>query len=227
MNPIFAPTLMCLDYLDVKNQINTLNKYCDMYHADIMDGHFAKNITFSADFVRAIHSIAKLPLDVHLMVEKPNDFVDIFAEVGIEYITLHAETIQTYSNRIIRKIKDLGCKVGVAVCPATPLSAVEWYLSDIDILTIMTVEVGYAGQKFIPQMVGKVEQAKRLKEEKGYHYIIQCDGAIGKDNYKSLFDAGAQAFVMGTSGLFKPGITLDEACKKMKREFSQATGVPL
>jgi D-allulose-6-phosphate 3-epimerase len=225
MKPIFSPSLMCINLLDIENQIDILNQHCMMHHVDVMDGHFAKNITLSADFVRAIRPIAKLPIDAHLMVTTPNDFINDFADAGANYISLQAETIQTDAYRTLRKIKDLGCKFGIVVCPATPLSLVEWYLDEVDILTIMTVDVGYAGQKFIPQMVRKVAQARQIMEEKGYHYIIQCDGAIGKDTYKLLYDAGARAFVMGTSGLFKPGLELNEACHLMKKEFSQATGV--
>lgn len=225
--PMFSPSLMCLDFLDIKNQIEILNKCCDMYHADIMDGHFAKNITLSVDIIKAIMKVATLPFDVHLMVETPNDYIDPLADIGVGTISLHAETIQKDSYRIIRRIKDLGCKFGVVVCPATPLSLVRWYLDQVDILTIMTVEVGYAGQKFIPQMIDKIAEANELLSEKDYHYIIQVDGAIGKATYKPLYDAGTRLFVMGTSGLFKQGIELSKACQIMKDEFTQATGVPL
>lgn len=225
--PIFSPSLMCLDFLQVRDQIEILNKHCDMLHADIMDGHFAKNITFSVDFIAAIKSVAKLPIEAHLMVTTPNNYIDALAEVGVDIISLHAETIQNESYRIIRKIKDLGCKVGVVLCPATPLEEIKWYIDQVDFLTIMTVEVGYAGQKFIPRMVDKIAEARNLIVKNDYSYIIQCDGAIGKETYKPLYDAGARAFVLGTSGLFKPEIELNEACRIMKKEFSKETGVGL
>jgi len=227
IKPLFSPSLMCLDYLDIKNQIGILNQCCDLLHADIMDGHFAKNITLSFDLIRAIKSISELPIDAHLMVTNPNDFIDQLFDIGVDTISLHAETIQKDSYRIIRKIKDHGCKFGVVICPATPLSLVKWYLDQVDLLTIMTVEIGYAGQKFIPQMLGKIAEAKDLLLENDYHYIIQIDGAIGRQVYKPLFDNGARAFVMGTSGLFKPGVELSEACQLMKKEFSDETGVIL
>jgi len=225
--PLFSPSLMCLDFLEIRNQIKILNKHCDMLHADMMDGHFAKNITLSVDLIKAILSVAEIPVEAHLMVTSPNDYIDSLAEAGVETISLQAETIQRESYRIIRRIKDLGCKVGIVLCPATPLSMADWYLDQIDILTIMTVEVGYAGQKFIPRMIDKVAEADQLKVEKGYHYIIQVDGAIGKNNYKALYDAGTRAFVLGTSGLFKPGIELSKGCELMKEEFAEATGVSL
>lgn len=225
--PLFSPSLMCLDFLEIGNQIEVLNKHCDMLHADIMDGHFAKNITLSVDLIRAIQSVAEIPLEAHLMVTDPDDYIDALAKIGVDTISLHAETIQTYSYRIIRKIKDLGCKVGIVLCPATPLSLADWYLDQIDIMTIMTVEVGYAGQKFIPRMIDKIAEASKLREEKGYHYLIQVDGAIGPKNYKVLYEAGVRAFVLGTSGLFRPGVDLGESCLNMKKEFTEATGVTL
>ena len=225
--PLFSPSLMCLDFLEIGNQIEILNRHCDMLHADIMDGHFAKNITLSVDLVKAIKSVATIPVEAHLMVTSPNDYIDALAEAGVETISLHAETIQRESYRIIRGIKDLGIKVGIVLCPATPLSMADWYLDQIDILTIMTVEVGYAGQKFIPRMFEKIAEARDLCLERNYHYVIQVDGAIGKKNYQPLYEAGARAFVVGTSGLFKPGIELEEACKLMKVEFTEVTEVAL
>lgn len=225
--PLFSPSLMCLDFLDVRNQIEILNNCCDMYHADIMDGHFAKNITLSVDIIKAIMRVATLPFDVHLMVTNPNDYIEPLADLGVDTISLHAETIQRDSYRVIRRIKDLGCKFGVVVCPATPLSMIRWYLDQVDILTIMTVEVGYAGQKFIPQMIAKIAEADQLLKENDHHYTIQVDGAIGKDKYKPLYDAGTRLFVMGTSGLFKKDLELSQACRIMKEEFSEATGVQL
>lgn len=225
--PLFSPSLMCLDFLEIRNQIEVLNKHCDMLHADIMDGHFAKNITLSVDLIKAIQSVAEIPLEAHLMVTDPDDYIDALAKIGVDTISLHAETIQTYSYRIIRKIKALGCKVGIVLCPATQLSLADWYLDQIDIMTIMTVEVGYAGQKFIPRMVDKIAQAAQLREEKGYHYTIQVDGAIGPKNYKQLYEAGARAYVLGTSGLFRPEMDLEDSCLTMKKEFTEITGVTL
>jgi D-allulose-6-phosphate 3-epimerase len=225
--PLFSPSLMCLDFLEIRKQIEILNQHCDMLHADIMDGHFARNITLSVDLIKAILRVAEIPVEAHLMVTSPNDYIEALAAAGVSTISLQAETIQRESYRIIRRIKDLGCKVGIVLCPATPLSMADWYLDQVDILTIMTVEVGFAGQKFIPRMIEKIAEAKQLRDEKDYHYIIQVDGAIGKANYKALYEAGTRAFVLGTSGLFKPNIELSKGCELMKEEFTEATGVAL
>jgi len=227
MKPIFSPSLMCLNYIDIKNQLNILNQYCDMFHVDVMDGHFAKNFALSPDFVRSIRDYCKHPLEIHLMIENPSEYIDDFVKAGADFISVQSETIQTNAFRILRRIKDLGCKTGVVLCPATPLESVEYFLDQIDLLTIMTVDVGYAGQTFIPEMLEKIRRAEKLKKKNGFSYVIQCDGAIGKETYKSLYQSGARAFVMGTTGLFKPHIGLDKACQIMKDEFMEATGVSL
>lgn len=225
IQPIFSPSLMCLDFLEIRDQVKILNRYCDMLHADIMDGHFVKNISLSVDIIKAIQSIAELPIETHLMVTDPNNYIEALAKIGVDTISLHAEVIQTYSYRIIHRIKALGCRVGIVLCPATPLSLSDWYLNQVDLLTIMTVEPGFSGQKFIPRMVEKVAEASRLKAEKGYHYQIQVDGAIGPKTFKDLYDAGARVFVMDSSGLFMPGTDLETNCQNMKKTFTSATGL--
>ena len=138
MEPMFNPSLMCMDLLDIKNQTEILNERCDLYHVDIMDGHFVKNITLSPDFVKAFSTIAKKPIDCHLMVTDPDDYIEVLAENGAGYICPHAETINTDAFRIMNKIEALGCKKGVVLNPATPLSYIREYIDRIDKLTIMT-----------------------------------------------------------------------------------------
>lgn len=165
MEPMFNPSLMCMDLLDIKNQAEILNERCDLYHVDIMDGHFVKNITLSPDFVKAFSTIAKKPIDCHLMVTDPDDYIEVLAENGAGYICPHAETINTDAFRIMNKIEALGCKKGVVLNPATPLSYIREYIDRIDKLTIMTVDPGFAGQPFIKEMLGKIREAKELKEK--------------------------------------------------------------
>ncbi|MDR2048640.1 MAG: allulose-6-phosphate 3-epimerase, partial [Treponema sp.] len=168
MNAEFSVSLMCLDYLKIQEQIEILNAKADYYHIDIMDGHFCKNITLSPDFMKAVKKIARLPLDVHLMTEYPNDFIDPVRDAGAEWISPHAETINTDAFRTINKIKSLGAKAGVVLNPATPLEYIKHYAGKLDILTIMTVDVGYAGQPFIEEMLDKIRLAKQWKEQYGY-----------------------------------------------------------
>jgi D-allulose-6-phosphate 3-epimerase len=217
-----------MDITNTTKELAILNRYCDMLHADIMDGHFVRNITLSVDFIKSIKPLAKLPIDAHLMVTDPGFYIEGLAEAGADYITFHAEAVSVNAFRIIKKIKSLWCNVGVAICPATPISAMEAYLDSVDIVTVMTVDPGYAGSPFIPQMTKKVAELSKLREQYNYSFILQCDGAIGIHTYKQLYNAGARAFVMGTTGLFFSGsYDLSKNCERMKQEFSQETGALL
>ena len=227
MKPLFAPSMMCMDITKTKEQLAVLNRYCDLYHVDIMDGHFVKNIALSVDFIKAIKPLATLPIDAHMMVTDPSNYLHDLAKSGASYITVHVETVTTNAFRVLRDIRLLGCKAGIAVCPLTPLSSFECLLGEIDIITLMTVDPGYVGNKFIPQMIDKVAAVNKIRQQQKYDFIIQCDGAIGKETYKPLYDGGARAFVMGSSGLFFKNTVsnLEEACLRMHNEFETSTGV--
>lgn len=215
MGLMFSPSLMCMDLLNIKDQVKVLNERADFYHVDIMDGHFVKNITLSPDFVKAMSSICTIPMDCHLMVTNPDDYIDSLAEAGAGFISPHAETINSDAFRIINKIKEKGCKVGVVLNPATPLSYIKHYIHLLDKITIMTVDPGFAGQPFISEMLDKIAEAKQLKEEKGYKYLIEIDGSCNEKTYKKLYDAGAEVLIVGSSGLFKLDKDLAIAWDKM------------
>lgn len=221
MKPKFSPSLMCMDLLQIKEQIEVLNKRADFYHVDIMDGHFVKNITLSPDFVKAISPVCTLPLDCHLMVTNPDDYIEALAEAGAGYICPHAETINADAFRIIRKIKEYGCKAGVVLNPATPLSYIQHYIHLLDKITIMSVDPGFAGQPFIREMLEKIKEAKRLKKEKGYHYLIEVDGSCNQNTFKELAEAGVEVFIVGSSGLFNLDENLEMAWEKMTAQFHQ------
>jgi len=225
MKPEFSVSLMCIDYLRIKEQIETLNTRANYYHIDIMDGHFCKNITLSPDFMRATKTISRLPLGVHLMTEYPNDFIDMVREAGADIISPHAETINTDAFRVINKIKSLGAKAGVVLNPATPLEYIKHYIGRLDVVTIMTVDVGYAGQNFIDEMLEKIRLCKQWKETYGYTYKIEIDGSCNKHTFKRLNEAGAEVFVVGSSGLFSLDNDTGTAYTKMLAEFETATGV--
>jgi D-allulose-6-phosphate 3-epimerase len=215
---------MCLDYLKVREQIEVLNTRADYYHVDIMDGHYCKNITLSPDFMRAVKTIAKLPMEVHLMTEYPNDFIDMVYEAGAEIISVHAETINADAFRTINRIKALGAKAGIVLNPATPLDYIRHYASRLDFVTIMTVDVGYAGQAFIDEMLEKIRLCKQWKESCGYDYTIQVDGSCNLKTFKKLHDAGAELYVIGSSGLFSLDADLSKAYDKLRDNFESATG---
>ncbi len=222
--PSFSISLMCMNFLNMRAQLETLNKKAQMYHVDIMDGHFAPNITLSPDFMRAVSTVASLPMDAHMMTTDPNRWIDAVADACASLISPHAETINTDAFRNFNRIRALGCKEGVTLNPATPLSAIEHYIDRLDMLTIMTVDVGFAGQPFIDQMLRKIEKARELKEKHGYHYAIQVDGSCNAASFKKLWDAGTEIFVLGTSGLFALDEDTDRAYDKMLAGFKEATG---
>lgn len=224
MNPIFSASIMCMDFLNVERDMKILNETCDMYHADIMDGHYAPNITLSPSIIKSIRKATKLPIDAHMMVEKPKNFLEAVADAGADYISVHAETINVDAFRTMSRIRSLGCRFGIVLNPATPVSYIQDYIEEIDLLTIMTVDIGYGGQPFIKQMVPKIKVAAQLKRENNYRYILQIDGSCNPGTYQILHEAGAEAYVMGSTGLFRKGLELRESALRMREEFFEKTG---
>ncbi len=225
MKPMFSPSLMCMDLLDIKHQTEVLNTRCDFYHVDIMDGHYVKNITLSPDFVKTFSKIARKPIDCHLMVTDPDDFIEPLVRAGAAFICPHAETVNRDAFRILNKISSFGCKTGIVLNPATPLSYIRHYIHRIDKLTLMTVDPGFAGQPFIREMLSKIQEARELKEKHGYSYLIEVDGSCNEHTFKELYNAGAEVFIVGTSGLFSKDENLETAWDKMRSEFRAQTGV--
>lgn len=223
MKSYFSPSLMCMDLLNIKNQTEILNKRADFYHVDIMDGHFVKNITLSPDFVKVLRKISKIPIDCHLMVTNPYDYIETLAYAGATYISPHAETINSEAFRVINKIKSLGCKVGIVLNPATPIEYIQYYIHHIDKLTIMSVDPGFAGQPYIPEMLEKIKKAKKLKEENNYKYLIEIDGSCNEKTYKELYEAGIEVFIVGSSGLFNNDENLEKAWEIMIEKFNEQT----
>lgn len=218
----FAPSLMCMDLVRMKDQLAVLDEEMDLYHFDLMDGHYCKNITLSPMVLEAVRRCTDKYVDVHMMTTDPAQWIPALAKAGASCISPHAETINTDAFRIMHMIKDAGCDFGIVLNPATPLSYVESYLKYVDILTIMTVDVGFAGQKFIEEMLDKIEEAKRLREENGWHYRIQIDGSCSKATYRVLHEAGADIFIIGNKELFSLDPDLKTACSKMREEFRKA-----
>lgn len=220
----FSPSLMCMDFLEIRGQMEAMNSRMDLYHVDIMDGHYCKNITLSPDLVKTFHKVASIPMDCHLMTTNPGDWVELLAEAGASYISPHAETINSDAFRILNLIEQCGCKKGIVLNPATPLSYAEAYLNRIDILTLMTVDVGFAGQPFIEEVLDKIALAKKWREERGYHYEIQIDGSCNTKTFKRLTDAGADILIVGSSGLFNLDEDINRAIDKMYENYAACIG---
>lgn len=232
MKPIINPSLMCMDFLDMRHQLEILNKRADMYHFDIMDGHYVPNITLSPDLAKAMAPACEIPLDFHLMVTNPAQFIEpcraavsSLTERGIiSYFSPHAEVINGSGFRILDQIKAAGFKAGVAINPETPLCMVEAYLHKLDKITFMSVDPGFAGQPFIPEVLEKVRQAKALKEAQPdkYHFIIEIDGSCNAKTFKTLAEAGIESFIVGTSGLFNNDPDLEKAFDLLMDNFNRA-----
>lgn len=219
----FSVSLMCMDLLKLREQIEILNKRTDLFHVDIMDGHYVKNITLSPMFVEAISKVATIPIDVHLMTEYPDDYIEELAKAGATYICPHAETINKDAFRIINKIKKSGAKVGIVLNPATPLDYIRHYIHLIDKLTIMTVDPGFAGQSFIPEMLDKIREAKEYKQQYGLNFLLEVDGSVNEKTFKKLHEAGAEVYIVGSSGLFNLDSDLNLAYDKMEEIFARET----
>jgi D-allulose-6-phosphate 3-epimerase len=223
MKPMFAPSLMCANFLDLKNQIEILNERADIYHVDIMDGHYVKNFSLSPSIIEQLKTLAKLPIDAHLMIDNPTDFLESIAEAGATYISPHAETINRDAFRTIKTIKSLGCKAGVVLNPSTPIEYIKHYVALLDKITILTVDAGFAGQTFIPEMLQKIEVAKELREKYNYSYLIEVDGSCNEQTFSRLALAGTDVYIVGSSGLFNLDPDLRIAWNKMMDIFNSCT----
>ena len=198
-----SPSLLSADFSNLERDIRMMEEGgAHLLHIDVMDGHFVPNITMGPVVVKAINKVANIPLDVHLMIDNPDFYVDAFIDAGADYLTFHAESTP-HVHRLIQKIKQKGIKAGVSLNPHTPLSVLENVLDDIDMILIMSVNPGFGGQSFIPNTIKKLQDLKiMLKENKAEHIEVEVDGGIKLENIKEVSDAGCDIFVSG-SGIFK------------------------
>lgn len=214
---MIAPSILSADFGNLEAEISQLDpQLVDLIHLDVMDGQFVPNITIGPDIVRAVKRLTSIPLDVHLMIVNPDAFVGKFIEAGAKIVTIHAEATH-HLHRSLQLIRQLGARAGVSLNPATPLSALDHVLPDIDLILLMTVNPGFGGQKFIPQMITKI---KECREKIGKAPIdIEVDGGIKLSNIDEIYSAGANIFVSG-SGIFeKPPYnqTIQQMKDKLKR----------
>jgi ribulose-phosphate 3-epimerase len=213
---LIGPSLMCADMGILKETVIRLDQAgVDFFHLDIMDGNFVPNFTMGPDLIKSIRPYTNKPFDVHLMVKNPENHLDTFIESGANMISVHVEATD-HLQKTLKTIRDKGLKAGVALNPSTPIQELVYVLDTIDYVTVMTVNPGFAGQKFIPLMYQKISDLKYLLNKAEYEIDIQVDGNIGYETIPDVLKNGANMLVCGTSSLFKPDVTFKEAVNQLK-----------
>ncbi|MBT2735490.1 ribulose-phosphate 3-epimerase [Bacillus sp. ISL-7] len=194
-----APSILSADFSKLGEEIIAVEKGgADYIHVDVMDGHFVPNITIGPLIVEAIRPITKLPLDVHLMIENPDQYIEEFAKAGADFITVHVEACR-HLHRTVQNIKSFGIKAGVVLNPATPVESIQHIIGDIDMVLLMSVNPGFGGQKFIPEVLPKIRKVKEMAEQKGLDIEIEIDGGVNSETAKLCMEAGANVLVAGSA----------------------------
>lgn len=194
-----CPSLLSADFSKLKEEIKEVEKAgADILHCDIMDGNFVPNISFGPSIVKQVNAMTDLPLDVHLMINEPTKYIKDFTDAGADYISVHYEN-NYHLNRVVNQIKDAGVKAGVVLNPATSINVLEYILPYVDYVLLMSVNPGFGGQKFIPNVLDKVRALKKQITERGLNCKIEIDGGVDLGNIKELSDAGVDMFVCGNS----------------------------
>ena len=190
-----APSILSCDFLNLEREIENIQAAGgDILHLDVMDGHFVPNLTFGFPIIEQISKICKIPLDVHLMVSNPSPAISKLLKMDVDYISFHQE-VAPHANRLIARIKDSGKKAGVVLNPSTPVCLLEDIVADVDFILLMSVNPGFGGQEFLPQVFKKLEKLQPLKDKYGFE--IEVDGGVNQNNCKDLFEKGVDILVAG------------------------------
>jgi len=197
-----SPSILSADFSQLGNEIKRLEEGgADMIHIDVMDGHFVPNLTMGPPIIKALKKYTKLPFDVHLMISPVHKFIEDYADAGADIITIHPEATDDLKNSI-DLIKKLNKKVGISLNPESKINLVTNFLKEIDLVLVMSVHPGFGGQKFIPKVLDKIKELKKIKDQEKFYFDIEIDGGINFDNNKLAIEAGANILVSGTT-IFK------------------------
>ncbi|MBQ0834960.1 D-allulose 6-phosphate 3-epimerase [Lactiplantibacillus pentosus] len=226
-NVQISPSLMTMDLDKFKTQLEFLDQHVDSYHIDIMDGHFVPNITLSPWFIQEVRKISKRPMSAHLMVTDAPFWVQQLIDIKCECICMPAEVINGLAFRLIDQIHDAGLKAGVVLSPETPISVVEPYIDLLDKITIMTVDPGFAGQRFLASALQKIVALRALRDQNGYKYLIEMDGSSNRAHFKMIDEADPDIYIVGRSGLFGLNDHIDTAWSQMVKDYEETTGKKL
>lgn len=198
-SPVLAPSLLSADFSNLEKAVSLIDsKKSAFVHIDVMDGQFVPQITYGQPVIKSIRKLTKTLFDVHLMVKHPENQIESFIEAGADCVTFHLEAT-AHAHRLIQMIHEKGKEAGIAICPATPVSALSELLEYADIILVMTVNPGWGGQTIIPSCIEKISELKRIREEKKYGYRISVDGGVNSKTLSSVVDAGADVIVSGSS----------------------------
>ena len=219
-NYLIAPSILAADFARLGEEVETvLEAGADIVHFDVMDNHYVPNLTIGPMVCRALRDYGvTAPIDVHLMVQPVDDLIRMFADAGASYITFHPEASQ-HIDRSLQLVRDLGCKAGLVLNPATSIDTVDWVLDKIDMLLLMSVNPGFGGQKFIPSTLDKLKRARKIIDNSDFDIRLEVDGGVGVSNIREVAAAGADTFVAGSAIFSQPDYK--QVIDKMRSELSQ------
>lgn len=211
-----SASLQCMDFSRTAEHLSVLDRWVDRFHIDVADGNYVQSLIFGPQVLHGLQELINHPIDVHIAAERPEVVIPAFLETRAAMICLHVENTSQQFFRLARDIRNAGKRLGVVLSPLTGLSSIDYVAELIDKVTVMTVDPGFSGQQFIRSMLGKIEELRELRERKQYSFDIEADGNVNENTIPDLYRSGANVMVLGSSGLFRPEIPLEESARSIR-----------